>query len=380
MIDLNQLLPEISACNDYDQKNQMLALLVTYIKSKRYKPSKQEKAVLSDFAFHELKEIISAAQKANGYKEKSLIFRYGDTFYYLIMAIHKSPAELSPERIAITKELALLMEKELYLENKLETIFTQEIVSSSDVSDLLERLSATKDEYEKGLFYAGLLHYRNEHHRLLESSKLAIADYMKNEMLRYIEEYDAENEDKSKSFEALCDACGYFISDDMIPLLYKVLEFGNNGLSMFAAMTLLKMEKDIPQKTVAALASDLVYAEGFYSCLKAAGKDSLFPDELKNEVYFAKSNLVHWLTYPTELGKAPDEIEYIGKAEFKKDPDIFIFKFKSDSDTIGDDLKGKWLIGWSNDDGDTFSNFNEYEKFDKGTPEKTVKYIKKKLL
>ena len=47
---------------------------------------------------------------------------------------------------------------------------------------------------------------------------------------------------------------------------------------------------------------------------------------------------------------------------------------------LSEEQKNKWLIGWSSNEGGTFSNFDEYEKFDKGTPEKTVKYIKKKLL
>ena len=379
MIDLNQLLPEISSSKNYDEKNQMLALLLSYIKSKRYKPSKQEKIVLSDFAFHEIREIIAAAQKAEGYKEKSLMFRYGDTFYYLIMAIHKSPAELTPEKIALTKELASLMEKELYLEQKMENMFSQEIISSSDVNDLLKRLNATKDEYEKGLFYAGLLHYRSEHSRLLETSKLAIADYIKKELARYIEEYDISNEDKTKAFEALCEACAYFMNDSILPLLYKVIELNNNGLSFFTVMTLVKTGKEISEKIVATLAGDLVYAEGLYWALKGAGKEYLFPAELANDVYLAKSDLVHWLTFPTELGKAPDEIEYIGKTEIKKE-EYHIFKYKSDSDKLSDDLKGIWLIGWANDEGGTFSNFDEYEKFEKDTPEKTVKYIRKKLL
>lgn len=379
MIDLNQLLPEISSSKNYDEKNQMLALLLSYIKSKRYKPSKQEKIVLSDFAFHEIREIIAAAQKAEGYKEKSLMFRYGDTFYYLIMAIHKSPAELTPEKIALTKELASLMEKELYLEQKMENMFSQEIISSSDVNDLLKRLTATKDEYEKGLFYAGLLHYRSEHSRLLETSKLAIADYIKKELARYIEEYDISNEDKTKAFETLCEACAYFMNDSILPLLYKVIELNNNGLSFFTVMTLVKTGKEISEKIVATLAGDLVYAEGLYWALKGAGKEYLFPAELANDVYLAKSDLVHWLTFPTELGKAPDEIEYIGKTEIKKE-EYHIFKYKSDSDKLSDDLKGIWLIGWANDEGGTFSNFDEYEKFEKDTPEKTVKYIRKKLL
>ena len=100
--------------------------------------------------------------------------------------------------------------------------------------------------------------------------------------------------------------------------------------------------------------------------------------EIRLPEYLAKSNLVHWLTYPTELGGEPDAIEYLGKVK-KKDV-YYVFRYRSVSDTLSDELKGKWLIGWSSNDGGTFSNFDRYDDFVQKTPEKTLKYIKKKLL
>ncbi|MBQ9745735.1 MAG: hypothetical protein IJW21_02810 [Clostridia bacterium] len=356
----------------------MLKLLLASINSKKFKPKKDEKARISDFAEEEFKAVISAAKATDSYREKSLIFGYADTFYYLIMAIHKSPAELSAERISLMKAVGELMQKELYLGQKMDDIFSQEIISVVDVEDLLRKLSETKDEYAKGIFYAGLLHYRDKLSKLLETSKLAISDYMAKEMARYVEAY-GKDEEADNSLEVLCDACAYFMNEDIVKLLYKVTELGKNNLTLFAARSLLQANKDVTEKMVLSLANDLLYADKFYHALKACGKAELFPQALANEVYLAKSDLVQWLAYPTELGMAPDEIEYIGKAEFK-DEVYHIFKYRSESDNLGDDLKGKWLIGWSNDEGGTFSNFDEYEKFDKGTHEKTVKYIKKKLL
>jgi len=94
--------------------------------------------------------------------------------------------------------------------------------------------------------------------------------------------------------------------------------------------------------------------------------------------YLAKSNMVRWLVYPTELGKYPDRIELLGKV--KKKEEYYIFRFSSDSENLGDELKGKWLIGWASDEGGTFSNFDLYESYEKKTVEKTLKFIKKKLL
>ena len=107
----------------------------------------------------------------------------------------------------------------------------------------------------------------------------------------------------------------------------------------------------------------------------------MFPTECTTEEYLAKSDLVRWLTYPTELGKAPDEIVYIGKIKklFKKEV-FYVFKYRSNSDTLGDDLKNKWLIGWSSRDGGTFSNFDEFAPFEQETAKKTLRLIQKKLI
>jgi hypothetical protein len=49
-------------------------------------------------------------------------------------------------------------------------------------------------------------------------------------------------------------------------------------------------------------------------------------------------------------------------------------------DNLDDELKGQWLIGWSGSEGGTFSNFDPLVEFEKKTPEKTVRYIRRKLL
>ena len=145
--------------------------------------------------------------------------------------------------------------------------------------------------------------------------------------------------------------------------------------------SLLALNQEVPQNAIDALAGDLVHAQLIHSTLARFGKEALFPAGLNNPEYLAKSDLVHWLTYPTELGKAPDEIEYIGKITYLFKREVYhVFKYRSDSETLGDDLRGKWLIGWSSADGGTFSNFDEFKKFDLGNPDKTLKNIKKKLI
>lgn len=129
------------------------------------------------------------------------------------------------------------------------------------------------------------------------------------------------------------------------------------------------------------LAQDLRYAKLVYEMLKESDALEQFPESCAAPEYLAKSDLVHWLTYPTELGKAPEEIEYIGKITYRLKRDVYyVFKFRSDSDTLDETMKNKWLIGWSSEEGGTFSNFEEYALFEKETVDATLKSIKKKLL
>ena len=153
------------------------------------------------------------------------------------------------------------------------------------------------------------------------------------------------------------------------------------NISFYAVESLLALGREIPAQAVDALARDLEYAQMTYTALASAGKQALFPQEYATPEYLAKSDLVRWLTYPTELGKAPDEIEYIGKITYLFKKDVYhVFKYRSGSDTLGDALKDKWLIGWSSDSGGTFSNFDEYALYEKSTVAATLKKIKKKLI
>ena len=45
-----------------------------------------------------------------------------------------------------------------------------------------------------------------------------------------------------------------------------------------------------------------------------------------------------------------------------------------------DELKNKWLVGWSSNEGGTFSNFDEFAPFEQETTEKTLKKQMMKFL
>ena len=228
------------------------------------------------------------------------------------------------------------------------------------------------------MLFLGLAHHQQEMSKLDGDAEQAMADYIVGETRRLMA---LEGDDAWNTLELIADVSKYFADDNVIAALKDLLRLGRNHINAYAVDTLCGFGIDVPQSVIEALARDLEYANTTYHILQRQGKTALFPAECATEEYLAKSDMVRWLTFPTELGKAPDEIVYIGKIKqlFKKEV-FHVFKYRSDSDTLEDALKNKWLVGWSSNEGGTFSNFDEFAPFEKEPTEKALKLIKKKLI
>ena len=376
MQDFKTMIEKLGSLSSFSEKNGFLTVILHSHQNKRGKMSSKDKRELSDFVFEEIPKLITLIPTLETYKEKNEVFRYEDTLLGIVMLCHASPAEISETDMNNIEMLTALVEKERFIENAIDSIFTDGRNDKAAIDRLIGMVSTLKDEYQKGMLYQGLYHYGEEIQKLPADSKMALAEYIISELKRYF----ATSLDESivNNLEFACDVAKYFINDSLVALLYDILKLGKNNINYYAVSTLLNAGRQVSSDAVESLASDLVYADMTYSLLQQHGLTALFPKEFSDPVYLAKSDLVHWLTYPTELGKKPDEIEYLGKV--KKKEEYYIFRFTSDSDNLGDDLKGKWLIGWSGNEGGTFSEFDLYSDFEKKTTEKTLKNIKKKLL
>ena len=70
-----------------------------------------------------------------------------------------------------------------------------------------------------------------------------------------------------------------------------------------------------------------------------------------------------------------------GKISYLFSKEVFqIFKYRSASENLNEELRNRWLIGWSSNRDGTFSNFDPYDEYEKETVEKTLKNIKRKLI
>lgn len=377
MSKFNEMIAQMETVG-YAEKRQFLQYLAQMAERARHQFSADDKTALLSYAYEEAEQMLRAIPKAGSYKEKDLIFECEDFLMGLVMHLSGSSSNIPEDKLIKLKALAELVDKERYIERTLDSVFLQETISEADINRLLYWVRSSTDEYQKSKLFLGLAHYSRDISKFNNGAKQIMTDYLVSELYRLME-LDAA--DTWNALELLADVCKHFGDARIVAALTDLLQLGQHHINFYAVDSLFTLGADVPQSVIHALARNLEYANLTYGVLQRYGKTELFPVNCTTEEYLAKSDLVHWLAFPTELGKIPDEIEYIGRIKqlFKKEV-FHVFKFRSDSDTLGDDLKNKWLIGWSSNEGGTFSNFDEYTLYEKNTIDATLKNIKKKLI
>lgn len=365
---------------DLKERKQFIHYLLNVSQQSGKKLPDNDKNAILKFAYRQIDIYLAAIPDASCYRDKDEIFEQEDMVLGIIMALCPAPGSVPPEMLMKIQALAKMVEEERKIETTLDNIFTRDSIQESDINSLLYWVKQTRDEYQRAVIYSGLLHYRDRIRLFTDGAKQKLSSHLHSEMRRILDMEKIVAEPLN-ALELLADVCKLFPCEDTPALLMNLLCLRQNQISFYAVESLLFLGQEVPAWAVEELAHDLVRANLIYSTLENFGQTDLFPLELRNEVYLAKSYLVHWLTYPTELGQTPDEIEYIGRIKYLFKKDVYhIFKFRSASETLGEDLKDKWLIGWASKDGGTFSNFDELDKFDLGDTDKTLKNIKKKLI
>lgn len=181
----------------------------------------------------------------------------------------------------------------------------------------------------------------------------------------------------------LLDLLGYLPAKSVEPELRRALDYRDTRLQFFAIISLLRLGKAVDPAPVAAVAAQAEMRNSLYKELQAQGKQSLFPEKYRTQSAFAESDMVNWLTFPTELGRVPDEIELMKVVPVDtglKDGiyDYYLFRFRTHEPHWA--AKDGWMAGVSgpylrkdsptvSSLGDTFSSF---EKWDSKKPDDHV--------
>lgn len=186
--------------------------------------------------------------------------------------------------------------------------------------------------------------------------------------LDYLKKSDFElTSANAYSLEILLDVLGYFPTEKSIVYAIEVLNCKNNAVKLFGAASLLKNNIDVNPTVLEDVAKDVELAYRLLRLLEKNKCANKFPAKYAQQEWIAKSQLVNWLKYPTELGKPPNEIELLEILE-KDGYEYYLYKFQTDLEAFKDI---GWLFGisggykkgefTSNDTGVTFSKFEPVE-------------------
>ena len=169
-------------------------------------------------------------------------------------------------------------------------------------------------------------------------------------------------------------------------LSLALVEYRDPVLLCWASISALWLGLPVEHQIIETIAASDEARNTFYEKLKEHNRTSIFPEKYRTKAAFAQSDLVNWLTYPTELGCVPDAIELtdvIVEADEEGTRDWFLFRFRASKSTFRGEIDPTvWLAGWSgpfpNDSapgdvlnpGDHISNF---EPWDSKTPEEHLR-------
>jgi hypothetical protein len=185
----------------------------------------------------------------------------------------------------------------------------------------------------------------------------------------------------------LLDLLGYFPSPEAESELQEGLRYHDPRLKLFAVCSLLRIGRPVEPRDVFQVAANPEVRNWLYDRLTDFGRPDLYPHALKTQEAFAEGEIVQWLTYPTELGRVPDEIELMAVITEDMGPpegllDWYLFRFRTFPPHWA--AEDGWIAGvagpylrkdapGTRSYGDTFSKFTPWDSM---TPEEHVADIR----
>lgn len=179
--------------------------------------------------------------------------------------------------------------------------------------------------------------------------------------------------------EVMLDLIGYFTDDAVLALLREATQvYQDPRLLLYAICSLIKQGQPVEPALILRVAESDETRYWLYRNLSSMERLDLFPDVYRQQRWIAQSEMTDWLTFPTEFGRPPDEIEWMGVypiATTDGEAEIHLFRFRLEDEPWQAGIAGPYLmaeIPTYRSLGATFSRFDEW---DERTPEEHVEAI-----
>ena len=146
--------------------------------------------------------------------------------------------------------------------------------------------------------------------------------------------------------EALLDLLGYLPGEEVGLHLREALHLTDPFLRLWAALSLLRRSETVPANEIEVLAANPLVRISLWEELRNLGARQLMPARWAAPEALAESALSRWLSYPTELGKYPEEIELVQRFPIEDDAGVveygFLFRFRGSVSPLE---PGEWMAG-----------------------------------
>src|SRR5262249_23358781 len=129
-------------------------------------------------------------------------------------------------------------------------------------------------------------------------------------------------------------------------VLTAAAHHGDAWVSLWGALGLVKSGAVAPAGAFERAAADPESRSVLFAKLEGLGRLQVFPAIYRTQDALAESDMVRWLIYPTELNRAPDEIEQIAILQLDAADgiaDLFVYRFRTFEPHWAAD-KG-WMVG-----------------------------------
>ena len=123
-----------------------------------------------------------------------------------------------------------------------------------------------------------------------------------------------------------------------------VAEYTDPRLRLYALLSLLRHDQEVDPASSPRSLPIPKSRKWLFDGLQKLERTRLYPAEYRNQAALAESDLVNWLIHPTELGRAPDEIELVRAIPFDTGTDAgwadyYLFRFRTESAALGGPLR-----------------------------------------
>jgi hypothetical protein len=188
----------------------------------------------------------------------------------------------------------------------------------------------------------------------------------------------------------LLDVLGYVPGAAAHAAVEEATRFNDPRLALFAIRALLRRGKRVEDSDLLRIAAAAETRNLLFDSLQALGRRDLFPQAWATQAALAESEMVGWLTYPTELASVPDEIELmkVVSEDVGGDDgilDFYLYRFRTQEPHWA--AKDGWMAGVAGpfrraDAPSTTSHgytFSTFEKWNDKRPEEHVDAVREVL-